>query len=134
MNREDVNPQLMDWLQGQTLFSARKLGEDYNDMYDAETTDLNAACVATSLRRQIGEARHMLMLDIDAEAFLIPSSTPGHNHLYVDASMTTDQLENLLDALTAAGIIEPGYANASKSRGYTSLRLPWVRKGEEVPA
>lgn len=134
MNRDDVDPQLAAWLDNQTLYAARKLGEDYSDMYDSETADLDKACVATSLVRSLGEPRHMLMLDIDSEAFLIPSSTPGHNHLYVDARMTTDQLETLLDALTAAGIIEPGYANASKSRGYTSLRLPWVKKGQEVPA
>ena len=71
---------------------------------------------------------HRPVLDIDIPAALIPSSTPGHSHLYIDKPMTKDQYENLLWALADAGIIEQGYANASTARGYTSARLPWVKK------
>ena len=73
---------------------------------------------------------HRPVLDIDIPAALIPSSTPGHSHLYIDKPMTRTQYENLLWALVEAGIIEGGYANASSARGYTSVRLPWVKKPE----
>lgn len=73
---------------------------------------------------------HRPVLDIDFPAALIPSSTPGHHHLYIDKPMTLKQYENLIWALVDAGIIESGYASASTERGYTSVRLPWVKKPE----
>lgn len=74
--------------------------------------------------------KHRPVLDIDIPAALIPSSTPGHSHLYIDKPLTWDQYENLLWALVDCGIIESGYASASVARGYTSARLPWVKKPE----
>ena len=35
----------------------------------------------------------------------------------------------MLEAMAAAGIVQHGYVNASKKRGFTALRLPWVKKG-----
>ena len=61
-------------------------------------------------------------------AWLIPSSTPGHSHLYVDVSIREDAYFQLLDALANAGVIQRGYADASKRRGGTALRLPWIKK------
>jgi hypothetical protein len=37
----------------------------------------------------------------------------------------------LLDALAECGVIQPGYAEASKRRGGTALRLPWIKKPQE---
>jgi len=34
----------------------------------------------------------------------------------------------LLDALVAAGLVEAGFAEGSKRRGHSDLRLPWVHK------
>jgi hypothetical protein len=34
----------------------------------------------------------------------------------------------LLCCLGKVGILEQGYVNASLERGYTSVRLPWVKK------
>ena len=73
---------------------------------------------------------HYPVLDIDIPAHLVPSSTPGHSHLYIDAPLTGRQLWALCDALAEVGILQPGYVRACKTRGYTSVRLPWVRKEE----
>lgn len=91
------------------------------------TTDLDQATTITS---QVAgsEVMHKVVLDIDLPVRVYPSSTPGHYHLYIDTPVTWPDYRNLLDALAQAGIIEPGYANASKDRGYTRLRLPWIRK------
>ena len=35
--------------------------------------------------------------------------------------------------LPKIGLVEEGYVSACKSRGMTSLRAPWVKKGEEEP-
>lgn len=63
-----------------------------------------------------------------APAFVVPSTTPGHGHLYVDKAMTWDTYQDLLGALVDAGVLEPGYVGASEARGWTCVRLPWVRK------
>ena len=88
---------------------------------------LEEANIVTSLSRG-DEPTHALFLDIDLPHEYIPSSTPGHGHLAIDAKLTHDQWEKLMDALGDAGVIEEGYVNASKFRGYAALRLPWVKK------
>jgi hypothetical protein len=76
---------------------------------------------------------HYPVLDLDIPARLIPSSTSGHSHLYIDKLLSWSQYKELLTALANAGIIEDGYAGASIARGHTAVRLPWVTKGEPVP-
>lgn len=66
----------------------------------------------------------------------VPSSTPGHGHLYIDAILWWDEYEALLQAFAWAGLVEPGYVGASMRRRATHLRLPWVRKfdnGGDLP-
>ena len=70
------------------------------------------------------------VLDIDFPAALVPSTTPGHFHLYLDKPMSWEAYKDLLLALARADIIEDGYAQAALRRGYTSARLPWIRKPE----
>jgi hypothetical protein len=74
---------------------------------------------------------HKVALDIDLPAKLLPSSTPGHWHLYIDRELPWETYTKVLDALAEAGIIETGYARASKIRGYTSVRPPWLPKTED---
>lgn len=71
---------------------------------------------------------HKPVLDLDMPVKVIPSSTPGHNHLYIDKEMLWDDYELLLRAMAAVGLIEPGYLKASLERKHTSVRLPWVKK------
>lgn len=71
---------------------------------------------------------HAPVLDIDFPVFAIPSSTPGHYHLYLEREVPWAQYEALLKALAAAGIIEEGYAHASIERGATFVRKPDVLK------
>lgn len=74
------------------------------------------------------EMLHKVVVDIDMPARLVPSSTPGHFHLYIDHEMTWRQYVQLLDALVEAGIVEPGYVKAAERRGFTAVRLPWITK------
>lgn len=74
------------------------------------------------------EETHRPVLDIDFPAKLIPSSTEGHFHLYLDKEMPWSTYEKLLAALAEAGIIEEGYAKASIARRYSTVRLPWEKK------
>lgn len=80
----------------------------------------------------LGSSRHVIALDIDHPAWLIESSTKGHHHLYIDVpgGVEHEDYMALLELLGKIGVIEPGYVEASKARGSTFLRLPWVGKHE----
>ncbi|MFC3504435.1 hypothetical protein ACFOOK_26185 [Micromonospora krabiensis] len=75
-----------------------------------------------------GTSIHKPVLDIDLPVRLVASSTPGHFHLFIDKAMTWDKYKKLLDVLADVGIVEPGYVRASKQRGFSAARLPWVKK------
>ncbi|MFE7797005.1 hypothetical protein [Nocardia sp. NPDC057440] len=93
-----------------------------------ETADKLEDANLVSSKVRDSEDRHILALDIDFPAMLVPSSTPGHHHLYIDKEMSWPQLELVLQTLSYAGIIEEGYAAASIERHQTNLRTPWERK------
>lgn len=97
------------------------------------TTALDEANVISSLMldTQSGEsALHFPVFDIDIPAFLVPSSTEGNTHLYLDVQIADEQYWRLCEVLVECGILQPGYVSACKARGYTSVRLPWVKKSE----
>lgn len=71
---------------------------------------------------------HKLLLDIDHEAALIPSTTPGHYHLVIDFPIEEEDYFNVIDALAKAGIVEEGFAAAARRRKATWVRAPWERK------
>ena len=102
------------------------------------TSDPHLATAVTSVVREsmatdpFGEHRlHKLVLDLDHDAKLVPSSTPGHHHLFVDKAMRWDQLVRLLCVLSEVGLVEPGYVSACIDQGRTSVRLPHVKR--DVP-
>ena len=73
---------------------------------------------------------HAPVLDIDFEAKLLPSTTPGHYHLYLDKEMRWDTYVFLLRALATAGVIEWGFYHLSIARGASFVRKPGVLKEE----
>jgi len=81
----------------------------------------------------IQPGHHTVALDVDWPVRAIPSSTPGHYHLWIDCPpMPWWRYRRLLRALKQAGVIEPGYYSAAVARRATHLRLPWVRKARPV--
>lgn len=99
----------------------------------SDDVDLEDATLLTS-RHRFGRAKfggkgvHRVVLDIDHDAALIPSSTPGHYHLIIDVALGWPDYKELLTALAKAKVIEAGYASASIAKGYTAIRPPWVKK------
>jgi hypothetical protein len=77
------------------------------------------------------DGKHRPLLDIDFPAAVIPSSTEGHCHLYIDKELEWKDYKKLLNVLADLGIIEHGYRGASLARGYSALRLPWIKKKDE---
>jgi hypothetical protein len=73
---------------------------------------------------------HAPVLDIDMPCRLVPSTTEGHFHLYIDKAMTWERYALLLNALMRAGIIEEGFYKMSMKREATFVRKPGVEKQE----
>lgn len=71
-------------------------------------------------------------IDIDIPSRLVPSRTPGHNHLYFDVEVPWDKYMNLLDALVDCGIVESGYRDMAKKDGFTACRKPSVENEWET--
>lgn len=98
-------------------------------------TSYSGDIAATTLEELLGDTPrtgdqfHRPVLDLDMNAALIPSATPGHFHLYIDHLISWSKYKQLLIALSDCGIIEPGYMQASLDRGYSSARLPTKPKG-----
>ena len=66
----------------------------------------------------------------------VPSTTPGHHHVYVEFPFIWAQYVPWLEQLRDRGVIEPGYVEACLRRGYAVVRKPGVLKqteGEEAP-
>lgn len=71
---------------------------------------------------------HRVCIDLDMDAALIPTTTPGHHHLIIDHEMSWEDYKKLLDVLLDVGLIQPGYHRASIERGASWLRCPWTPK------
>jgi hypothetical protein len=77
------------------------------------------------------DGKHRLAIDIDLPAQLWETSTPGHFHLIVDYPTDWEPYLKFLEAAAEYGLIQKGYLEASKVRGQTNLRLPWVKKPQK---
>ncbi|MFS0885235.1 hypothetical protein [Aeromicrobium sp. 179-A 4D2 NHS] len=64
---------------------------------------------------------HMLLLDLNRDARLFASKTPGHFHLIVDADMTWVAYKRLLKALVKAGVVEKAWVDANTHVGQMVL-------------
>lgn len=106
---EDINREEVPFMMGAELVSSEYIGRNGN--------------------------RHLIAVDIDKPAWLLQSSSHGmwepHHHLYVEVEASWDDYLAWLEASAKIGLLEPGYVSASKARGATFLRLPWIRKGQE---
>jgi hypothetical protein len=102
---------------------------------DAETGEEKVSKIAQTgdtphlVTSQLPNGNHKPTLDIDLPCTLEPSATPGKFHLFLDKELTTEQYNDLLLALLAAGVIEKGvYTAQFQKEGYTAYRLPGVKK------
>lgn len=121
-------------LEGQQLKFVPNMGVPYDptdpyltsSRYAKDTDDLGDANVISS--QVVGSRRHKVVLDIDLPVKVVPSSTEGHYHLFIDKEISWRQYMKIMSALSRAGIVEDGFRRASQARGWTAVRLPWVKK------
>jgi hypothetical protein len=79
-------------------------------------------------------ATHFPIFDLDVPAYLVPSSTPGHSHLYVDKRVSWRQYRKVLKAMSKAGIIDEAYYEATVGAKAAFLRLPWIKREDVTRA
>lgn len=102
--------------------ATKVLSDSYGVKYDQEVRRYCRKSEATLISSRCVDGQHAPALDIDFGARLVPSSTPGHYHLFLDKPMPWRKYKRLLKALRKAGIIEYGYYRASLDRQATHLR------------
>lgn len=104
-------------------------GEDFDYEMDRvvkpPVVPLSEANVASSL---LTNGRHAPCIDLDIEAVLLPSSSEGHSHLYINHELTWKQYKRLLKVMRDVGLVQDGFYRSALRRGCTLLRLPHVRK------
>lgn len=74
------------------------------------------------------DGMHMPALDIDLPCRLVPSTTEGHFHLYIDKPMFLETYRKLVEALVEAGIVEGAWVDHLERNKMTTLRLPGRKK------
>lgn len=106
----------------------KAVGYDERELVtDRDEADMVSSRVLTN------PSTHKPVLDIDIPAQLVPSSTPGHYHLYLDVEVDWPEYASLLCALEDAGVIQHGYAKHALRREQTLVRLPEKPKHLEGP-
>lgn len=107
-----------------------------DDLERVECSEPEANLIGSEVEHDVLMGRHTVhapVLDIDFPARLVPSTTPGHFHLYLDIKMSWPTYRRLLEALADAGVIEEGYAEASIERKNSFVRKPGIKKGDGLP-
>lgn len=114
---------------------AGDLGQHLGEWVELGTEPHNEVTLVTSMMPDDpfcptdgGETYHMPALDLDCEHAYWESSTPGHGALLLNVPMDWDDYLRLIDLLEELGIIQFGYAEATRQRGYSALRTPWTKK------
>jgi hypothetical protein len=120
--------------QSKYMFGDGAEGDDSSAFGDVMIGDL-----ATQEGREVnvitskvnGRRKHKVVLDLDYDAALIPTSTPGHFHLLIDKDVDEDAYEDFLLACHNIGLIADGNLNQWSMHRRQFLRLPHVRKSKE---
>lgn len=103
----------------------------YRTNHISRCAEPEANAVSSVLDTRNGKVLHAPALDIDLSCKLIPSSTEGHFHLYIDKPMTWKSYQRLLTVLADVGILERGYAEVSTRQEMTILRREGAYKTVE---
>lgn len=105
--------------------------EDIHD--DPETRypcDQEEANLVSSLCH---DGMHRPCIDIDLQCRLVPTSTEGHFHLYIEKEMSWETYAFLLQALSMVGVCGKKYVELALERKATYCRPEGVYKPKSDP-
>lgn len=83
-----------------------------------------AELVCSDSRDERDQGMHMPVIDLDLPCSLVPSGTPGHFHLYIDKPCNFEEYMAILKAMAEAGIVQWGFHDRTRERGFGSVRHP----------
>jgi hypothetical protein len=110
---------------GRLFWHSSQLNDKTLTRDDRKQCSPDDANLVSSLTRS---GTHMPAIDIDHPALLVPSSTPGHSHLFIDSQMSWRSYRKLLKALYKSGVIGRNAYWRSLDRGASFVRPPGVFK------
>lgn len=106
-------------------------GSDYTPSVDVPAGE-EANLISSEVK---GGRHHKIVLDIDHEAVLIPSSTPGHSHLIINKNLTEQKFYHFVRACHDIGLIADGNLRQADMWGGQFIRFPWRKlKGQNKSA
>jgi len=88
---------------------------------------------ANLVSSRMENGNHAPAIDLDFPIHAIPSSTPGHHHLYLEKEMPWKDYHKLLKVMHEVGLIEDGFYNSARHFEQTYLRLPHIKKDQNAP-
>jgi hypothetical protein len=123
-----------------------KLASDYHyDISDAKfVSDAEKATTTTSLVEEAGFFRwkrdlpredtyHKPVIEMDTPVY-VTTSENGTHQVYIDKMMPWMQYRLLLWVLATCGIVDRNHYVETVRRGYSLIRLPWVKRPEKGSA
>lgn len=116
---------------GRRFFKAESLNDlsaVTENLIELSGSDCKDANLVASLR---DDGTHAPAFDLDRRAFLIPTTTSGNHHMYIDEVLSWRQYRALLRGFYKSGLLDPSVYWRSLYRGSTHVRPPWVRKTEK---
>jgi hypothetical protein len=127
MNRQTWHVDHLDIVDEPMILSLLK----YKHYEDRQPSDVEANVVSSDI---VGSKLHAPIIDLDFDHAYVPSTTPGHAHLYLNVPISRWRLFVLLWGLRVGGVIEKGNFWWSLRRGGTYVRRPHVKKTPEEAA
>lgn len=142
---EDVSRTLAEWdatevAKNRTMSHlARENFKVTSEEFHADRPDLKPKVVENLEDANLIDSRipgkpgfHLPIFDFDGmDCTLVPSSTPGNAHLYINKEVEFEKFLKVLEAMAEAGLIQWGFYRLTKLRGAAYARKPGVKKGEE---
>lgn len=135
---EEAPQDIPGWMKKNAVFGRKRGGgllksssppEEFKDPNAIEEVDIDDAQLMTAKIK--GKNAYRLLLDLDGpHKYLVSSS--GNGHLVVDVELSREEHDLILELLSSVGIIQNGFSESAKIKKQgASLRLPWVKKGED---
>lgn len=112
--------------------SATMLPEHLKNQEPLQHSSSDATLVVSATSKDTTNCTHYPVIDIDVPINIVPASRIGHTHLYINHPVSQQGLFEILQVLAKHGIVEEGYLQASSTRGYSAVRLPWIKKKEHI--
>ena len=116
------------WWKASTLNDLSATSERLEELFGDDHENAN---LVSSLCQ---DGMHAVVIDMDHRARLVPSSTAGHSHLYIDELLTWREYRAFLSGMYRSGLIDASVFWRSLDREATYVRPPGVSKTAEEAA